>query len=244
VKADARLAREITHHARIAARAEKIWNWDSPAGRCRADRRAQMFVTHGELLPGRCALELGCGTGVFTERVARSGATIHGIDASGELLATARRRACAGGRVYFNRGDVTRMPFAGEMFDVVYGSSILHHVDLEAALRETQRVLKPGGRAVFAEPNLFNPQIAFAYFVGPRGFFGLSPDEMAFSRFRARSVFRRVGFRDVHVDPVDFLHPQLPEPLIAIVSRLGPILERTPVVREIAGSLLIRARKR
>ena len=43
---EARLRREIEFHRRIASRAEEIWNWDSPAGRRRADRRAELFVEH------------------------------------------------------------------------------------------------------------------------------------------------------------------------------------------------------
>ena len=60
--------------------AEAIWSWSSPSGKARAERRARFFVEHGSLGPGRRALELGCGTGVFLERVAASGAAIVGLD--------------------------------------------------------------------------------------------------------------------------------------------------------------------
>jgi hypothetical protein len=96
---------------------------------------------------------------------------------------------------------------------------------------------------VFAEPNLLNPHIAFTYFVGPRGLFGLSDDEMAFTRFNARARLAAAGFTDVAVLPYDFLHPLVPPLLIEAVLRLGRVLERTPLVREIAGSLLIHARR-
>ena len=44
------------------------------------------------------------------------------------------------------------MSFPDDHFDLVYGSAILHHLDLRAACREIARVLRPGGRAVFLEP--------------------------------------------------------------------------------------------
>ena len=93
---EARLQREIEHHRRIAHRAEEVWNWDSPAGRRRADRRAELFVEHGDLRPGRRALELGCGTGVFLEQTwPPREPTIHGLDLSEDLLAKARTRLAA-----------------------------------------------------------------------------------------------------------------------------------------------------
>lgn len=238
-----RLAREIEHDRRIAGRAEEIWNWDSPAGRRRAERRAAFFVEHAQLRPGRRALELGCGTGVFLERTARSGAAILGIDLSVDLLAKARQRLAALDNVGLARGDVHRLPHRDGTFDAVYGSSILHHLDVEAALAEALRVLRPGGRIAFTEPNILNPQVAWMFVVGPRGYFGLSPDEMAFSRFRARGILRRLGYAEVTIRTFDFLHPSVPAPWIERVSRLGDAVEALPGIREIAGSLLIHARK-
>jgi len=238
-----RLAREMEHDRKIADRAEEIWNWDSPAGRRRADRRAGFFVEHASLGPGRRALEIGCGTGLFLERVARSGVRIHGMDLSADLLARARARVGSLPNVSLQRGDAHHMPYPDACFDAVYGSSILHHLDLVASLGEAHRVLRPGGQIVFTEPNILNPQVAFMFLVGPRRYFGLSPDEMAFSRFRARTVLARLGFTAIAVEPFDFLHPSVPGPWVARVAHLGDRLEAVAVLREIAGSLLIRARK-
>jgi SAM-dependent methyltransferase len=236
-----RLEREREHDRRIADRAEDVWNWGSPAGRRRAETRARQLIEDAALGPGQLALEIGCGTGIFLEKVARSGARIHGMDLSPDLLARAMARGIPETRVLL--GDAHRMPYADATFDAVYGSSILHHLDLEAALRECLRVLKPGGRLALAEPNLWNPQIAFMYLIGPRVPFGLSPDEMAFTRSRIRRLLERLGYVQVAVRPVDFLHPAVPARLVAAVERLSRGLERLPLVREIAGSLLIRAQK-
>jgi ubiquinone/menaquinone biosynthesis C-methylase UbiE len=243
--ADGRLAREIKHHRKIAERAEIIWNWDSPAGRRRAERRAALFIRHAQLEPGRRALELGCGTGVFLERAARSGAEIRGIDLSEDLLAKARARLASCPNVALDQGNAEAMPYPDAHFDAVYGSSVLHHLDLDQALRESHRVLKPGGRVVFAEPNILNPQVAVMFHLGlTKEYFGVSPDEMAFSRFRARASLQRSGFSEIQVDPFDFLHPATPAACLGWVDGLGSLLERVPLAREVAGSLLLRARKR
>ena len=242
--AAARLAREIEFHRAIADRAEQVWNWDSPAGRLRAARRAAMFVEHGALAPGRRALEVGCGTGLFLEQVSRSGAALRALDLSTHLLHRARARLAGRANVSFLCGNAEQMPYPDGCFDAVYGSSVLHHLDLDRALREAFRVLRPGGRLVFTEPNIWNPQVALMFHVdATKGYFGVSPDEMSFSRFRAARALREAGFREFRVTPFDFLHPATPATWLRAVSRVGELAERTPILREIAGSLLIRAVK-
>src|SRR5262245_51053861 len=110
-KTRARIEREIEHHRKISGHAEEIWNWDSPAGRRRAARRAALCVEQGGLRPGALALELGCGTGVFLEQTARSGATLHGLDLSEDLLAQARTRLQAAANVHLDRGNAEAMPY-------------------------------------------------------------------------------------------------------------------------------------
>lgn len=220
--------------------AERFWSWTTPSGARRAGRRSGYFVTVGRLSPGKRALELGCGTGIFLEKVAMSGASLHGIDLSQDLLERAAERVRTLSNVRLHRGNAEQLPFPDETFDVVYGSSILHHLDPEAALREVFRVLRRGGRFVFAEPNILNPQVILMFHVLPRGpQSGVSPDEMAFSRFWAKGTLHRIGFAESSVTPFDFLHPLVPARLIPLVESLGLRLERLPVVREIAGSLLI-----
>jgi len=244
VSATDRLRREIEHHREIAERAEIIWNWDSPSGRRRALRRARIYVEAGGLAPGRLALELGCGTGIFLEKVAPAGARIVGLDLSADLLAKARARLAGAPNVLLLRGNAEQMPFPSSCFDVVYGSSVLHHLDLERALGEVFRVLRPGGRCVFTEPNILNPQVAVMFHLGlTKRYFGVSPDEMAFSRFRALVALRGAGFAEAAVTPFDFLHPSTPEGLCDFVDHAGRALERVPLLREIAGSLVVGARR-
>jgi ubiquinone/menaquinone biosynthesis C-methylase UbiE len=57
----------------------------------------------------------------------------------------------------FSLMDANNLEFADESFDMVFGSSILHHLDFVRALDEIQRVLKPQGRILFVEPLDNNP---------------------------------------------------------------------------------------
>jgi ubiquinone/menaquinone biosynthesis C-methylase UbiE len=196
----------------------------------------------GGFRPGQSLLELGCGTGLVTEIVHRqSGADIIGTDISPELIAEARRRLPA---VKFQVDDAQHLSFPDAAFDMVYGSSILHHLVVDLSLREILRVLRPGGGMVFAEPNMLNPQIFVQKNVPAiKRWLGDTPHETAFLRGPFARQLRAMGFTDVTIVPFDFLHPMTPRPLIPVVTAIGRALERTPLLREIAGSCLISARK-
>ena len=237
-----RIAKEIQHGRFLAEHgAGEIWNWESPAGRLRWARRVKMLSGH--LQPGMSVLELGCGTGYFTRELARSGADIIAIDVSPELLETARVN-CFAPNVRYELQNAYELRYPDAEFDSVVGSSVLHHLEIEAALREIYRVLKADGTIYFTEPNMLNPQIAIQKNVPwVKRKLGDSPDETAFFRWPLRRLLERTGYRDIRIDPFDFLHPKTPLPLVDRINRLGRFLENMPVISEFAGSLYIRAVK-
>ncbi len=238
-----RIDNELAHGRKISGKAEFYWGWSGEAGRLRSERRAGMYREAGGLGPGKKALEIGCGTGIFTAIIARSGADITAVDLSPDLTARAKAGNPAP-NVRFLVMNVEKLEFPDDHFDCVYGSSVLHHLDLAKALPEMRRVLKPGGAFVFTEPNMLNPQIMLQKNIPPlKRLMGDSPDETAFFRWGIMRELRRAGFAVAEAVPFDFLHPWVPRALVPAVDRLGLLLEKLPLVREIAGSLLIRAYK-
>ena len=237
-----RIAKEIQHGRFLAERgAGKIWNWESPAGKLRWARRVKMLSRH--LAPGMSVLELGCGTGYFTRELARSGADIVAIDVSPELLEIAKAN-CSTPNVRYEIKNAYELSYPDGAFNSVVGSSVLHHLEIDAALREVYRVLKPGGTIYFTEPNMLNPQIAIQKNVPwVKRKLGDSPDETAFFRWPLRRLLEQKGYREVRIEPFDFLHPKTPLPLVDRLDALGRFLERMPVISEFAGSLYIRAVK-
>lgn len=237
-----RVAQEISHGRFLAKHgAGEIWNWEGRAGKLRWARRVKMIGAH--LKPGMTILELGCGAGYFTKELARSGAEIVAIDVSADLLEIAKAN-CPATNVRYEIQDACALNYPDAAFDSVVGSSILHHLEIEPALREIRRVLKPGGTICFTEPNMLNPQIAIQKNVPwIKRWLGDTPDETAFFRRPLRRLLERTGYRDVRIDPFDFLHPKTPAPLINGVAIVGGFLENLPVVSEFAGSLYIRAVK-
>lgn len=238
----ARAAHEIAHGEKLAAMdAEAVWGWGTPAGRIRAARRAALIAGGAMLGPRRRALEVGCGTGLFTEYFAASGADILAVDISAPLIERARARGLPAGQVRFLCRRFEECDVDGP-FDAVIGSSVLHHLDIEPAVLKISSLLRPGGVFSFAEPNMLNPQVFIQKNVPAlKAWLGDSPDETALVRWRFRRLLERAGFADVSIEPFDWLHPATPPAAIPLVRSLGSALERVPGVRELAGSLYIRA---
>lgn len=249
--ASQRAANEIAHGRMLAkGESEATWGWGTPAGQRRASRRAELIATAARLSPASIVLEIGCGTGLFTEKFAASGARIVAVDISPDLLRKARERRLPATCVRFleRRVEDLEVSDAGfadwtrDGFDAVIGSSVLHHLDLGDALGSFRRMLKPGGLLAFAEPNLLNPQVFLERNV--RSLFPyVSDDEWAIVRWPMQRQLRRAGFDGVRITPFDWLHPSTPKPLISLVATLGRVVEQLPVAREFAGSVLITAQR-
>ena len=101
----------------------------------------------------------------MTTLLARSGAHVTALDISPGSIAVARRRAKLHGvddAIEFVAAAGEQLPLGPDRFDVAVGKAVLHHLDVARAAPELHRVLRPGGRAAFAEPLGTNPVIAFA----------------------------------------------------------------------------------
>ena len=126
----------------------------TPAQSWKADRYAQ----HAHFVPtlgapvlellnpqrGERILDLGCGDGVLTEKIATSGAIVVGVDAAADMIVAARKRGLdarvmEGGKLQFS-----------EEFDGVFSNAALHWMkhDRDAVIGGVYRALKPGGRFV------------------------------------------------------------------------------------------------
>lgn len=110
-------------------------------------------------------LEIGCGTGFFLLNLWQAGfvGEAHACDISPGMLAacvdSARTIGCD---VHVRTGDAERLPYDDGEFDLVVGHAFLHHIpDVEGALREALRVLKPGGDVLIAgEPTRIGDRLA------------------------------------------------------------------------------------
>lgn len=156
-----RIAREAEFHdAAFAGDARKA------AGKYYLAARAAKAYYHDLILNGcrgRAVLEYGCGLGSAAFELAVRGASVTGIDISEVGIEQARERGQDLGldeQLDFRPMNAEALEFGDDRFDLVCGSGILHHLDLSQAVAEIERVLKPGGAAVFFEPLGHNPLIS------------------------------------------------------------------------------------
>jgi SAM-dependent methyltransferase len=128
-----------------------------------------------ESCPGAALLDLGCGDGDFTQKIAASIGTSHvrGIDISGGNVEKARAKGidCRQGTL-----DQAKLPFEDESFDVICAIQVLEHLsDTDILPGEVHRMLKPGGYAVISIPNLASAHNIFTLILG------LQPPQTAIS---------------------------------------------------------------
>ena len=115
-------------------------------------------VAHARLDRDEVALDIGVGTGDLAFdllRASEATSRVVGVDLSERMIERVRRRAVAsplGARFEARLADAQALPFPDASFDRVTASfAVRNFGDLDAGLRETRRVLRPGGRAVVLE---------------------------------------------------------------------------------------------
>ncbi len=136
---------------------------------------------------GRQVLEYGCGTGSYAFALAERGARVVGIDISETAIELARGKGFPADNPRFQLGNAEELAFDDAVFDIVCGTSILHHLDIDRAIRELKRVLKPGGRGVFYEPVAYNPAVNLYRSLTPQLH---TPDEHPLRRGDLKSMSR------------------------------------------------------
>jgi len=114
---------------------------------------ARLAVRLAEVRATDHVLDIGCGPGNAVRAAARTGAQATGVDPAEVMRRTARRLGRSG-RVRFLDGTAEALPVPDDSMTVVLALATVHHwVDLDAALGEVRRVLRPGGRLVAIERN-------------------------------------------------------------------------------------------
>jgi ubiquinone/menaquinone biosynthesis C-methylase UbiE len=122
-------------------------------------RKEYLFKLVHDLSPRR-VLDFGCGDGEISVELAAIGCEVVGIDISPDMIRRAEQRAILDGfssvcRFVCDDGGEASLPVSS--FDAVIANAVLHHVDMETCLSKIERVLKPGGYLICAEPVSYSP---------------------------------------------------------------------------------------
>jgi ubiquinone/menaquinone biosynthesis C-methylase UbiE len=167
-------------------------------------------------------LEVGCGTGEGAERIAHElGAEVVALDVSPRMVDLSRERG-----VDARIGDVQELPFADGEFDCAVATWVLYHAqDVDRAIAELARVLRPGGRLVAATIGDDNLRELWEL-LGDSSQNGLS-----FNTRNGAELLRRHFARVEQLDPlgtVVFPNPAAMRTLVAATITRSHLAERVP----------------
>ncbi len=201
--------------------------------------RAQSFRHLVHLLPGQTILELGAGCGLFT-------AQLHHVT-RGENPITAATFQPAEGIVndhpLTERLCLTDLPgeLEGRSFDLITGIGVLDERTCPEVLRNIWNLLKPGGQVVLFETNPWNPVLKLRRFF--RNLLGRKDPRMLLDRPQLYALLSEIGLiRNLAIFN-DFAYSPLSRRMAQVLRNFSILLENTPFVRTLAGSILIFAQK-
>ena len=172
-------------------------------GRSKIDRMVDELF---ESMPrGGKFLDVGCGTGEHLKRAMDHGLKAYGVEPAPAMREAARRNVSG---AVVEDGVATKLPFPDAQFDVVIMIEVLrylHHSDVEKALSEARRVLKPGGTLLVT---LVNRLALDGFYLFQRGRQMLSRDKyneihpycLFFTPAEARRDLRKAGFVNVRTE--------------------------------------------
>ncbi len=196
---------------------------------------------------GQDVLEVGCGTGLILERVTGFARRAIGIDLSGGMLAKANQRG-----LQVAQGSATRLPIADASVDVAYSFKVLAHVsDIEGAMREMARVVRPGGWVLAEFYNARSLRRLVKWLKPPSAVSESTNDEAVYTRYDTKADIGRylppelewVTSRGIRiVTPVSQVHDL---PVVGpLVRRAEGFLADRVLARDLGGFLVVVAQRR
>lgn len=184
--------------------------WDALAERYAAqpvgdpaafDRK--IAITRGFLSADAVMLNVGCGTGSLCLRLADTGAQLHGIDISAEMLRIARDKAAGTPNVTFHQGQLADAPFAPGSLDVLSAYSLLHLLpDRADFLRQALALLRPGGAFISSTVCLGGSWKPYRPLLSVLRWFGKAPWVDIVGHAALQGELAAAGFVDVEAPDV------------------------------------------
>lgn len=165
----------------------------------RKAHRALREIVGNEMSGKDSVLECACGTGMLTDVIAARCGSVMATDSSGKMLDRARKNCSEFKNVTFRKADITKLEFPDASFDKVVAGNVIHLVDDPLlALRELNRVCRPGGKLII--PTYINKDAkgntsAFASTVNQAG----ADFRQQFTRESYQAFFLQAGYSDVQI---------------------------------------------
>jgi dolichol-phosphate mannosyltransferase len=219
---------------------EAYWKGRDPILEDRMLWRAQTFRHVMHLLPGQSILEIGCGEGAFTRQLARVTRSECPLTVA-TFEANARRPADLPCVVEFLCCRLLPGMLEGRRFDFIVAHDMLDKRNAPLFLSQILSLLAPGGRILFYESNPWNVIRRLRRGIGH--LFGRPDPRLLLNRPDMYELLSELGFVRVFAVFNDFVFPPLTPRGVWLLRNLSIILENMPVLRTLAGSILLHGQK-
>jgi ubiquinone/menaquinone biosynthesis C-methylase UbiE len=196
---------------------------------------------------GSKVLDYCCGPGETSLKLANMGYDcVHGIDISAEEISTAKKRLVDSGfesKSSFRVMDAENMTFEDDSFDVIICNGVLHHLDIDEALPELSRVLKPGGMIVAMEALGYNPLIKLYRKMTPHLRTAWETDHiLTLSELKkSKKYFNKVNVKYFYLATlmsIPFANTFMFKPMMKITGFIDAILMKIPGIQLMAWQMV------
>jgi SAM-dependent methyltransferase len=219
---------------------EEYWRAHDPIADDRVLWRAQAVRHTVHLLPGQTILELGCGDGRFTRALLRVSRNQNPITAV-TFQSSVADNSPSDSKVELLQLSEFPGQLKGRRFDYIVAMDLLDRTTSSELLESVYELLTPGGEMVFYESNPWNPVHKLRALV--LRLFGKRDPRNLINKPNLYELLSELGFVRIYAVFNDFVFAPLTRPLIWFLRNASILLENTPGLRTMAGSILIHAQK-
>src|SRR5574341_1413195 len=219
---------------------DQYWQRRDPIYDDRLLWRAQTFRHLVHLLPSQTILELGSGQGLFTRQLLN---VTRGENPITSVTFCSDRTRPGGLNPSIEFISAFPIPglLNGRRFDYVIAMDLLDKRNCAWLLQNVYELLKPGGQVILYESNPWDVILGLRRLISR--YFGQKDPRKLLSRQSLYELISEIGFIRVFATYNDFVYAPLTPSLVWLLRNLSILLENTPLLETLAGSILIHAQK-
>jgi dolichol-phosphate mannosyltransferase len=219
---------------------DQYWKKHDPIYEDRLLWRSQTFRHIVHLLPHQTILELGCGQGLFTRQLLKVSRGENPITTVSFCSDNSKPEDLPDLVEFINASSIPDS-LQGRTFDFIIAMDLLDERNCAWLLQKANDLLKPGGQVLFYESNPWNAVLKLRQFISH--LFGTKDPRRLLTRSKLYELISEIGFIRVFAIYNDFVYAPLTRSLIWLLRNLSILLENTPGIQTLAGSILIHAQK-
>lgn len=210
----------------------------TPAGNYFMKYKIETILELGDFKDCNKILEVGCSNGAYTFEFNKLGYFMYGLDLSDKNIEFAKKKAEQNkvSNVEFYTGDAEALPFEDNLFDGTISISTLRYVpNIQNAVNEIYRVLKPGKRAVLDFPNKNSPWFNY---LKPRVLKRRHIHDNHYTTAEIRRLFSNAGFKEIKIKRILFTPKATPPVLLPLMRCIDFVGERFVPLNEFAAIII------